>query len=245
MNFSVLISVYEKDNAGHFRDALESITASQTLKPAEVVLMVDGPVPNDINKVIEEAESKCPGLYKVIRFETNQGLGIALQKGMEAVSNDLVLRMDSDDIAVPDRFEKQVKYMNTHPNVTICGGQITEFIDDVSNIVGKRKVPCDNKVIYNYMKERCAFNHMTVALRRSKIIEVGNYLPWFWNEDYYLWIRLMIAQCEFANLPDTLVNARVGKDMYARRGGMKYFMSEVKLQQYMYHNQIIGGVFVN
>lgn len=240
--FSILISVYKNDKAEDFRIALESITTKQTVKPSEVVLVIDGPVTDEINKVISEVASATPELYKIIRFEQNQGLGIALQKGLEATSNEIVMRMDSDDIAVPDRFEKQYQIMESHPNVAVCGGQIDEFIDDISNIVGRRVVPCSNFEIYRYMKSRCAFNHMTVALRRSKILEVGNYQPWFWNEDYYLWIRLMIAKCEFANLPDTLVHVRVGKEMYQRRGGMKYFKSEKGIQRYMLDNHLINGV---
>lgn len=241
MPFSVCISVYKNDSPVHFMEALESISKRQTVKPAEVIMVVDGPVPDGINKVLKEAEKSNPGLYKIIRFENNQGLGTALQKGMEAASNEIVMRMDSDDIAMPNRFEKQIEFMESRPDVAVLGGQITEFIEKEDNIVGKRTVPCDNAAICKYMKGRCAFNHMTVALRRSKILEVGNYQPWYWNEDYYLWLRLMKAQCEFANLPDTLVNVRVGKDMYARRGGLKYFKSEAKLQMYMYNHNLIGG----
>ena len=240
MNFSVLLSVYKNDKAEDFRIALESITTKQTVKPSEVVLVIDGPVTDEINKVISESASATPELYKIIRFEQNQGLGVALQEGMEAATNEIVMRMDSDDIAVPDRFEKQYQFMDSNPNVAVCGGQIAEFIDEVDNIVGKRTVPCSNEEIYSYMKLRCAFNHMTVALRRSKIMEVGNYQPWFWNEDYYLWIRLMIEKCEFANLPDTLVHVRVGKEMYQRRGGMKYFRSEADIQKLMRENGFIS-----
>lgn len=240
MSFSVLISVYRNDKPDDFRVALESITTSQTLKPSEIVLVVDGPVPDGINQVISDAESSYPGLYHILRFEQNQGLGIALQKGMEAVSNEIVLRMDSDDIAAIGRFEKQVKFMESHPEVAICGGQIEEFIDNQQNIVGKRIVPCSNDEITRYIKSRCPFNHMTVALRRSEVMKAGNYQPWFWNEDYYLWLRMLIAGCKFANLPDTLVYVRVGKDMYARRGGIRYFKSEAKIQGFMLGNGVIS-----
>ena len=218
MSFTVLLSVYKGDKATDFKAAIESITTIQMIKPSEIMLVVDGPVSDDINKVISDVSNEFPKLFKIIRFEHNQGLGIALQKGLEAASNDIVMRMDSDDIAVPDRFEKQIQYMGSHPDVAICGGQIEEFVDEESNIVGKRMVPCDDGDIRNYMKSRCPFNHMTVALRRSEVLRAGNYQPWFWNEDYYLWLRMMLTGCKFANLPDTLVHVRVGKDLYARRG---------------------------
>jgi len=238
--FSVLMSVYKNDKPEDFRIALESVTTKQTLKPSEVVLVVDGPVPDGVNNVISDANIANPDLYHVVRFEQNQGLGIALQKGLEAASNEIVMRMDSDDIAVSDRFEKQFAFMVEHPEVAVCGGQIVEFIDTVDNIVAKRIVPCENKEIYKYMKSRCGFNHMTVALRRSKILDVGNYQPLFWNEDFYLWVRLMVEKCEFANLPETLVNVRVGKEMFQRRGGVRYFKSECAIQKMLLHNDFIS-----
>lgn len=240
MNFSVLLSVYKNDDAAAFQTALASISTLQTVKPSEIVLVVDGPVPEAVDKVIAGAVSEYPDLYKIVRFEQNQGLGIALQKGLEVVTNDIVMRMDSDDVAEPTRFEKQLSFLETHPDVALCGGQIEEFMDDESHIVGKRTVPCTNEGIYQYAKLRCPFNHMTVAFRRSKVLEAGNYQPWYWNEDYYLWIRMMLAGCKFANLPDTLVHVRVGKDMYARRGGIRYFRSEAKLQLFMWRNGIIS-----
>lgn len=240
MVFSVLISVYKNDKAADFRTALASITTRQTLPPSEVVLVCDGPLPEDTNLVITNVVASHPGLFKVIRLDQNQGLGIALQKGMEAVSHEVVMRMDSDDIALYTRFEQQVRFMETHPDVAICGGQIEEFIGEEENVVGKRAVPCGDDEIHNYMKFRCPFNHTTVALRRSEVLKAGNYLPWFWNEDYYLWIRMMLAGCKFANLPDTLVHVRVGKDMYARRGGIKYFKSEAGLQRLMLKNKVIS-----
>ena len=238
--FSVLISVYKNDKPEDFKTALASVTTMQTLKPSEVVLVVDGPVPDGINNVISDVEIANPGLFHVVRFEQNQGLGIALQKGLEVASNEIVMRMDSDDIAVPERFEKQMAFMVKHPEVAVCGGQIAEFIDSVDNVVGNRTVPCGNDEIYRYMKSRCAFNHMTVVLRRSMILGAGNYQPLFWNEDFYLWVRLMVARCKFANLPDTLVNVRVGKEMYQRRGGRKYFKSEFFIQDLMRQNGIIS-----
>ncbi|MDR2556703.1 MAG: glycosyl transferase, partial [Bacteroidales bacterium] len=120
--------------------------------------------------------------------------------------------------------------------------QISEFINTVDNIVGIRIVPLLDKDIKTYLKKRCPFNHVTVMMKKSDVIKSGNYLDWFWNEDYYLWIRMMLAGCKFKNLNDILVNVRVGNDMYRRRGGKKYFQSEIRLQKYMLDNHIIGVV---
>lgn len=130
--------------------------------------------------------------------------------------------------------------MEQHPDVDIIGGQMTEFIDTPDNIIGKRIVPCDNEDIYDFMKNRCALNHVTVMFRKEAVLKVGNYQDWFWNEDYYLWVRMMIAKCKFANVPDVLVNVRSGADQYARRGGMKYFKSEEGIQHFMLENKLIN-----
>lgn len=129
--------------------------------------------------------------------------------------------MDSDDIAVSNRFELQLRYF-VNQDCDICGGQIDEFIDDPSNVVGRRLVPESNKELKVYMQKRCPFNHTTVMYKISAVMDAGSYQDWFCNEDYYLWIRIALREQKFENLPETLVKTRVGKDMYARRGGDKY-----------------------
>lgn len=238
--FSIVTSVYRNDNTKYVANALNSITSAQTMKPDEVILIVDGPVPEDLKNLIITISNESLGLYNVIWLPENKGLGNALRIGVEHAKNDIIARMDSDDIAAPDRFAKQMEYMEKHPECDIVGGQITEFIGTESNIVGERIVPLDNSDIYKWIKQRCPFNHMTVMFRRSRILEVGNYLDWHYNEDYYLWIRMAEAGYQFANLPDTLVNVRVGKEMYQRRGGWKYFQSEKGLQDYMLNHNIIS-----
>ena len=178
--------------------------------------------------------------FSIIKLAKNQGLGNALRVAVEKAKYDWVARMDSDDIAVSNRFEKQITFLQENLDVDIVGGQITEFIDVESNIVGLRNVPLLSADINVYIKARCPFNHMTVMFRKDKILAVGNYIDWHYNEDYFLWIRMFLAGCQFANLPETLVNVRVGKEMYQRRGGWKYFLSEAKLQKYMFDNDIIG-----
>lgn len=239
MKFSVITSVYRNDKPEYVAKALRSITTNQTVKPDEVVLVVDGPVPDKLKELIVHKTRDEANLYNVIWLPENKGLGNALRVGVENARYEIMARMDSDDVSVPDRFEKQIAYMEAHPDCDVVGGQITEFIDSESNIVGKREVPCKHDDILMWLKGRCPFNHMSVTMLRSCVIAVGNYLDWHFNEDYYLWIRMAEAGYRFANLPDTLVNVRVGKEMYARRGGWKYFRSEKGLQDYMLsHNMI-------
>ena len=237
LKFSVAMSVYKNDNAEHFDCALSSITAEQTLKPNEIVLVVDGPVGEQIDAVIEKYTTKY-NIFKVVRLEKNGGLGNALRIAVENCENDIIARMDSDDVAVPIRFEEQLKFMSEN-NVDIVGGHISEFVGEESNLVSRRNVPLTDEEIKVEMKSRCAFNHMTVMFRKSAVISVGGYLDWHYNEDYYLWLRMLKVGCRFANLDRVLVNVRVGSEMYQRRGGTKYFRSEAKLQSYMLKNKII------
>lgn len=240
LQFSVVTSVYRNDKPAFVARALESITTAQSVKPDEVVLVVDGPVPEELRKLILGIAQSAPNLYNIIWLPENKGLGNALRVGVENAKYDIVARMDSDDVSAPDRFEKQIAYMEKHPDCDVLGGQITEFIDSETNIVGKREVPCTHYEILMWLKGRCPFNHMSVTMLRSRVIAVGNYLDWHFNEDYYLWIRMAEAGYRFANLPDTLVNVRVGKEMYARRGGWKYFKSEKGLQDYMLGHKMIS-----
>lgn len=239
MPFTVILPVYKNDKPENLFIAVESIGEKQTVKPDEILIVVDGPIPERLVLIINELCNRISNI-RVLRQPENKGLGSALQIGIENASYEFIARMDSDDISEPDRFEKQLKVFETNPALSLVGGNITEFIDSPENIVGRRIVPQSNDEIYTYMKSRCPFNHMTVMYKRSDVLKAGNYQDWFWNEDYYLWIRMMMAGCKFANISDPLVNVRVGKDMYARRGGIKYFKSEAGIQRYMYVHGLIS-----
>ena len=180
------------------------------------------------------------GFLKLIWLKENKGLGEALKKAVEECSNELIARMDSDDISESDRFEKQIYFMMIHEDISIVGGQIEEFIDIDGTTAGKRMVPCTDKEIKKYLKKRCPFNHMTVMFRKADILAAGNYRHWMWNEDYDLWIRLAEKEFLFANLPDILTYVRVGKEMYRRRGGVNYFRSEARIQKSLLDKKIIG-----
>ena len=243
--FSVATSVYKSDNPVFFDRALSSITELQTVMPNEVVLVVDGPVSEELNDVINKY-GNLYDFFNVIRLEKNGGLGNALKIAVENAKFDLIARMDSDDVSVPTRFEEQLKFFIKYPKVDIVGGNITEFIGEENNIVGKRTVPTSNEEIREYMKKRCAFNHMSVMYRKHAVQSAGGYQDWFWNEDYYLWIRMWLNGAVFANTGTVLVNVRVGEEMYKRRGGDKYFTSEKQLQDYMLkHKMIDHGTYVS
>lgn len=238
--FSVCTSVYKNDKPEYVRLALDSMLVNQSVKPNEVVLVQDGPVPGKLSELLFEYGGRFPEVMSVIRLEKNGGLGNALKLGVENAKYSVIARMDSDDICLPDRFEKQLAYLEAHPECDIVGGQMTEFIGEQNNIVGKRVVPLTNAEIYEYMKSRCALNHVTVMFRKAAVLKAGNYQDWFWNEDYYLWVRMMLMGCKFANISDVAVNVRSGEDQYARRGGKKYFDSEIGIKKLMLEKGMIN-----
>lgn len=235
--FSVSICVYKNDNPEHFRESLESII-NQTRQPDEVVLVVDGPIPESINEVILNYEGKT--FFKVIRLSKNVGHGNARRMGLENCSNELIALMDADDISVPIRFEKQLQCFDEYEKLSMVGGNIKEFIGSIDNIVGIREVPQDDTDIKLFLKKRCPFNQVTVMFRRSDVVKAGGYLDWYCNEDYYLWLRMFQTGAKFKNLSDCLVLVRVGEEMYQRRGGLRYFRSEAMLQRYMLRTGIIN-----
>lgn len=227
MNFSVLVSSYYKDNPNELSIALRSIWDDQIIKPAEIVIVKDGPLTTQLDAVINEFSQRAP--VKLVPLEKNQGLGLALAEGIKNCTYEYIARMDGDDISLPDRFEKQVKFLEQHPEVTICGGMIREFSGSPDNITGKRILPEKHQDILKFAKKRCPFNHMTVMYRKQAILQVGNYQHFPYYEDYYLWARLLAENFIAENLPDILVNVRAGHNMLARRKGWIFFTSEIAL----------------
>lgn len=235
--FSVSMCVYGKDDPTWFETAVESIL-NQTAPPSEVVLVVDGPVPEALDAVIHKYEQN--EIFRIIRFEENQGHGNARRAGLAACTNELIALMDADDISAPVRFEKQLFLFEQDSTLHIAGGNIEEFIGSPDNVVAKRIVPSKDADIKAYMKKRCPMNQMTVMFKKSAVEAVGGYIDWYCDEDYYLWLRMALAGMKFVNTEEILVRVRVGKEMYQRRGGWKYFKSEKKLQNYMRKNKVIG-----
>ena len=247
MKFSVSMCVYGGDDPAYFEEALQSVVR-QTLSPEEIVLTVDGPVPQEIERVVSACgeQTAAAGIaFKVIRLERNVGHGEARRVSFENCACDLIALMDADDISLADRFEKQVSFLRSHPDVSVVGGYITEFISqtdpaDVSHRAGSRWVPQNDAEIKSYMKKRCPMNQVTVMFRKKDVEEAGGYIDWYCEEDYYLWIRLALAGKNFGNIPENLVNVRVGEEMYQRRGGIRYFRSEARLQRYMLKERLIS-----
>lgn len=224
VKFSVLLSIYYKEKPEYFRECMESIY-SQTVLPDEIVLVEDGRLTDELYEAIRDYECRPSEInFVTVKLEKNSGLGLALAEGIKHCSNELVARMDTDDICVHDRFERQLNAFSENPGLDIIGGYISEFSDDMHNIISERTVPLGNYVIKQYQRKRDAFNHMTVMYKRSAVLAAGNYQDCLLMEDSLLWANMIRNHCRMANIGETLVYARTGDDMLKRRGGFDYFL---------------------
>jgi len=222
--FSVLIPIYAKEKPSFFRESLDSVI-NQTLLPSEIVIVKDGPLTEELEKVITEFINNHPGLIKVISFESKNSLGIVLAAGVKACSYELIARMDSDDVSRKDRFEKQIAEFSKDPQLDICGSQLAEFTGTIDNIVSHRRVALADKDIKHYQRMRSAFNHPTIMFKKTSVLNAGNYDICPNMEDGYLYVRMFLNGATAMNLSEELVFARVGDALYKRRGGIDYFIN--------------------
>ena len=236
VKFSVLMSVYYKENPQFLKESLESVF-NQTLKATEVILVEDGKLTKELDNVIKNFEKKYK-IFKVIKFAENRGLGFALNDGLKCCNYDLVFRMDSDDICAKDRFERQYYYMENHPNIDVLGSNIYEFKNNVNEKMRLKKMPRGEK-INSYILKRNPINHMTACFRKSSVLECGSYEPMMYLEDYYLWVKMFVKGKKIDNLDEELVYARIGNGFEKRRGNKKQIKSWKKLQLYMLNNKLI------
>ena len=227
--FSVLMSLYIKEKAEYFDECMQSML-NQTVLPAEIVIVFDGPISDELRKTVERYRTENPGWIKTVENEKNKGLGLALADGVPACTYELIARMDTDDIARADRFEKQLEMFMNDSELDICGSHIIEFEGQIDNILSKRDVPIKHKEIAEYQKQRSAFNHMTVMYKKSTVLRAGNYEHCPLMEDDMMWIRMLIAGAKCANVDDYLVYARTGYEMIERRGGWSYYKN-IKVEE--------------
>lgn len=235
---SVLMSLYIKEKPEYLKAAMDSVLA-QTYPIDEIMLIEDGPLTEELYDLVNEYQSKNANI-RIFAFEQNQQLGRALAKGVELCSNELVARMDTDDIAMPDRIEKQVAYMEAHPEVHVVGGSIREFNDEGTTDRVKL-MPKTQEEIVEYVKVRNPLNHMTVMFRRSAILEVGNYQHFPFLEDYSLWSRMLSKGYQIRNMEDVLVRARTSMALVKRRSGWTYYKDFSKLRKFQYELGLLNN----
>lgn len=239
--FSIAMSAYKNDDPEYLKEALNSVI-DQTLKPSEIVIVGDGPISDECQKVIDDIRHRAQnyGIDMVFLPQSeNHGLGASLRLAVEHCRYDYIARMDADDLALPYRFEKQMKCFDEDPDLSIVGGMITEFEGSPDNIIDKRVLPLDDDGIKKFMRSRCGVNHVTVIFKKSDLLKAGNYNNEYRQEDYYLWARMIKAGCKFRNIPDIVVNVRSGRDQFARRSGGSYYRDHMEIFKFMRREGII------
>ena len=217
MLYSVLMSVYYKESPTAFDAALQSMV-NQTVMSDDIVVVCDGPLTTELEAVLEKYCLQYPSVFNVVRLDKNVGIGAAANIGLQHCKNDLIAKMDADDVAVPNRCELQLQRFLEKPELTVLGGFIEEFDHDPQNPVTIRAVPLTNDKIRKYARRRQPFNNQTVMYRRSAVVKVGGYRKLQRCEDFDLYIRLLHAGYYCENLDCVLAHVRVNEDALARRG---------------------------
>ena len=232
-NYSVLMSVYYKESPQFLKEAMMSIW-NQTYKTNDFILVCDGPLTDDLDIVINEMQQKFGSILHVQRLKTNSGLGNALNEGLELCKNELVARMDSDDVSRLDRCEKQVKMLENNKAISFCSGTISEFNVAPSIPIGKRSVPLHDKEIRQFSKKRNPMNHPCTMFKKSAVMAVGGYdETYHLFEDYYLWVRLLKNGYKAENTADILLDMRTPLDIYQRRGGKDYAIEMLRFHRWL------------
>ena len=237
--FSVLMSVYYKENPVFFDLSLESNLVKQTLTPNEFVLVCDGALTTELEDVIKKYQSLYPDILKVYRKE-NGGLGKALNFGLPKCSYSLVARADSDDVCAHDRFEKQVNFMADNPQYSVVSGNIDEFVDSPNSPFRVKCNPTTEDGVLKKIKVNNPINHMAVMFRKEVILSLGSYRDVPYVEDYDLWTRAHIAGHKLMNIDAILVHARVGNGMVTRRSNPKQVDGWRVINKNMLDNGVIN-----
>lgn len=232
-SYSVLMSVYAREKPEYLAAAMDSMFG-QTVPPGDFVLVCDGPLNEKLNQVIREQKKRHRGILHVVRLRKNGGLGRALRTGTNLCRYELVARMDSDDISLPDRCEKELDLFRKYSDLHICSGAAAEFRDRPEKITGVRVLPLSAEEIARFSRKRNPFNHPAVMFRKSAVLRAGGYNERFhYFEDYYLWVRMLMRGSRGRNLRDPLVYMRSSEDMYRRRGGWPYARELLKFHSWL------------
>ena len=236
--YSILMAVYFKEKPEWLKYSIESML-NQTIFPTEFVIVKDGQLTDELDRVIEEFQKEYPRLFKIVELKQNGGLGPALKRGISECNNEFIARMDSDDYSLPNRIEKQFEIYDKNPELGLVGSNVDEFTDDISNVTCHVILPEKHEEIYKFSKRRCPFRHPSLLYKKSEVLAAGNYRKFYLCEDYDLYVRMLRNGCKCYNIQDVLVLMRIGKDFYKRRGGWEYMKTILKFK----NEQLKNGYF--
>lgn len=239
-HYSVLMSVYYKERPSFLRESMQSMF-NQTVPTDDFVLVCDGPLTDELDAVIGEMQDKYNKTLKVVRLSKNSGLGNALNIGVKACKNELIARMDSDDISMEYRIEKQLQVI-AKTEADVVGSNTIEYNNNLTDRINNKIVPETDIEIKRYLKKRNPFNHMTVMFRKTKVLDAGNYQECEYFEDYYLWCRMAKRDNVFYNIQSPLVKVRAGESLISRRGGKKYNRTIINFQNSIRKIGVINNI---
>lgn len=237
-SYSVLMSVYHREKAEYFRESILSML-QQTAATDDFVIVCDGALTRELDNVIEEMTEQYPDLFQIVRLKEQKGLGSALREGISFCKNELIVRMDSDDISVPDRCRMQLEAFQ-EKDLDLAGGNVIEFESDISIAGAERQTPETGEEILQFARRRNPFNHPTVMFRKASVLKAGSYEDCLGFEDYYLWARMLGCGMKGYNIQKTLVYMRIGEGMYKRRGGLGYAANGVRARWKIHKTGISG-----
>ncbi|MHA1056262.1 glycosyltransferase [Enterobacter mori] len=232
--FSVLMSVYINDDPEHLRVALNSIFHEQTLKPEQVVIVADGQLKTaQLSFISSFSASITSERVTFVELSQNVGLAAALNEGLKHCRHEIVARMDADDIALPRRFEKQISFLLSNPQIDVCGTLIDEIDTDTEEYISTRRVPLAHEKIKVFARKRSAVSHPSVMFKKSKVLAVGGYPLFRKSQDFALWSLLLVNNAKFANIDEVLLKMRTGRDLMTRRG-LSYLKYEYQVIHFQY-----------
>jgi glycosyltransferase involved in cell wall biosynthesis len=238
VKLSVLMSVYDKETPAHLRECLDSL-AIQTLPADEVVIVEDGPLGEQLRTTIADYKRILPVV--VLALPTHLGLGAALRVGVEACTGEYVARMDSDDVCVKERFQRQVEFLDRNPMVDVVGSTIEEFQNDCAQPQSIRRLPVEGLALLRFAKFRTPMNHVTVVFRKASVIAAGNYENLPHHQDYRLWAKMLMLGYRLHNMSDILVHVRCGNGMQRRRGGFMYLKMDIQIQLFLHKLGLVSA----
>ncbi|MGU5818707.1 glycosyltransferase [Aeromonas caviae] len=244
-NISVLISVFGKDDPRFLDAALRSVYDDQTLKPEQIVIVADGPLKQIQSTIIDKFSRDCAEeVVTFVPLTHNVGLAAALNEGLKQCRNNLVARMDADDISQPLRFEEQLKFMRMHPDIDVCGTFVDEIDTDTEMYLSTREVPLSHEEIISFAKKRSPVSHPSVMFKKSTVLAVGGYPEFRKSQDFALWSLLIVKHARFANISNALLKMRSGRSMMERRG-FSYLKFEYQVMKFQYEIGFISkGQFI-
>lgn len=228
IKFSVLMSVYKNDTVDNVKIAIESLL-NQTMLPSQIVIISDGPIPAKLKDLLCEYEKN--DLFDIYYRDVNLGLGPTLNEGLLKCKYDYVARMDADDESLPERFENQLLYLESHSDIDAVGTIVDEYDEEMNYIISKKCVPETSREINKYLQSRNPINHPTIVYKKSKVLEVNGYEDFPYFEDYYLWAKMICNGSKFYNIQKSLYKFRAGSSMIKRRGGKKYLSCIKKFEK--------------